>query len=317
MTEQRPAAHRLTVTVIIPAYNRADLLPETLASLLDQTRVPDEIIVVDDGSTDGTPDLLANYDPPVRVIRQENRGLAGARNTGIDAAQGDLIAFLDSDDLLLPASIERRAEYLETHPAVDVVYSDVNLLQGTRILGTYTQRAPRPRPSGSVFAFFARDNLMPLHGFMLRRDCLAHNRFDASMNPAEDYDLWVRLAAQYRFHYIDEPLAVYRLHDTMMTRVYWDKMVAANVAIMERIRQMPAFAALTPAERAAAYRMHGKKYAYTGCLADARQMFRAALRARFSLVDGYLWLLTWSGRKLFSVILSIPRRLRGDLPPPG
>jgi glycosyltransferase involved in cell wall biosynthesis len=86
---------RLRIAVIIATYNRATLLDEAIGCLLAQTRVPDEIVVVDDGSTDQTPDVLAGYGPPVKVVRQANRGLPAARNTGLRTATADLIAFLD------------------------------------------------------------------------------------------------------------------------------------------------------------------------------------------------------------------------------
>src|SRR5574341_812790 len=111
-----------TVSVILATYNRATLLEEAVRCLLGQTRIPDEIVVVDDGSTDHTPEVLDCYGPPVRVVRQPNRGLPAARNTGLRAATGNLIAFLDSDDTLPLDSIERRASYLEAHPAAAAVY---------------------------------------------------------------------------------------------------------------------------------------------------------------------------------------------------
>src|SRR5882724_669932 len=109
---------RLSVSVIIPTYNRAAFVTVAVDSALNQTRVPDEIIVVDDGSTDETDRVLRQYGPPVRVVRQENRGRSAARNVGLSQATGDAVMFLDSDDLLMPRNIETCAQVLETHPAV-------------------------------------------------------------------------------------------------------------------------------------------------------------------------------------------------------
>src|SRR5690242_12522755 len=91
---------RLSVSVIIPTFNRAALVTQAIDSALSQTHAPDEIVVVDDGSTDATPELLAQYGPTIRVVRQENRGRSAARNAGIQNSRGDLILFLDSDDVL-------------------------------------------------------------------------------------------------------------------------------------------------------------------------------------------------------------------------
>src|SRR5215207_1855104 len=119
------------ISIIIPAYNRADLLPKTLDSALAQTRLPDEIIVVDDGSTDSTADVLAGYSAPVIVLRQPNWGRSAARNAGMAHSTGDLLMLLDSDDLLLPESIERLAGFLETNAAYDVAYSSAFVVDGT------------------------------------------------------------------------------------------------------------------------------------------------------------------------------------------
>jgi glycosyltransferase involved in cell wall biosynthesis len=308
-------SNRLTVAVIIPTYNRAGLLPETLDSLLAQTRVPDEIIVVDDGSTDNTPELLTHYGPPVTVIRQANQGRSTARNNGVCASSSDLIAFLDSDDTLVPESIERRVAFFESHPSVDVLYTNVLMIdEASRVLGTYTQVKPGERPSGRTFAHFAQDNTMQLQGFMMRRTCLeAVGMFDESMHVLEDYDLWLRLSPHYEFAYLDEPLATYRIHGTMTTVVQRQRMIEVTAELMTRIRQMPAFEALSPADEARVYVAHGNKYGYMGRMDEARRMFVQAMRQRWSLKPVILWGLTWFGRRAFSVILSIPSRLRGDL----
>src|SRR5947199_6506358 len=112
----------LTVSVIIPTYNRAALVDQAIDSVLSQTRAPTQIIVVDDGSTDQTAQLLDTYGSAITVITQRNAGPAAARNTGLRAATGDLVALLDSDDKLTPNSIERRAQVLEQHADYDAVY---------------------------------------------------------------------------------------------------------------------------------------------------------------------------------------------------
>jgi glycosyltransferase involved in cell wall biosynthesis len=112
------------VSVVIPSYNRAGLLPETLATVLGQTRPADEVIVVDDGSRDSTGEVLAGYAPRVRAIRIENSGDLAARNVGLRAAGGDLVAFCDSDDLWRPEFLERMAALWEMEPGLRAAYSD-------------------------------------------------------------------------------------------------------------------------------------------------------------------------------------------------
>jgi len=111
-----------TLSVIIPAYNREAYLGDAIASVLAQTYPADEIIVVDDGSTDRTAAIARAYGPPVRCISQENLGAGAARNTGLNAARGGLISLLDSDDLWLERKLERQAAYLQAHPGTDLVF---------------------------------------------------------------------------------------------------------------------------------------------------------------------------------------------------
>jgi len=109
------------VSVIIPTYNRAQMLVECLESVISQTFTDYEVIVIDDGSTDDTGELVKPYLDRIEYIKHENKGNAAARNSGLDIARGELIAFLDSDDLWLPGKLEREVDYLDGHPDVDMV----------------------------------------------------------------------------------------------------------------------------------------------------------------------------------------------------
>src|SRR5689334_18648366 len=167
-----PETHepRLSVSVIIPTYNRAAFIKQAIDSALNQTRVPDEIIVVDDGSTDNTAGILARYDHPVRVIRQENSGRSAARNLGIRESRGDLIVFLDSDDLLTPASIASRVPIFEKSPEIGVVYGNMYVMNSAgEHLGISSQYMPGPRPSGFVLANLALRGSFILIPAMVRR----------------------------------------------------------------------------------------------------------------------------------------------------
>ncbi|MCZ7554737.1 MAG: glycosyltransferase [Anaerolineales bacterium] len=305
----------LCISVIISTYNRADLLPEAIDSLLSQTRIPDEIIVVDDGSVDNTPEVLAQYGLPVIAIRQDNQGLAAGRNTGLRAAAGDLIAFLDSDDMLTDASIEKRARFLEASGGYDVVYSNV-LMTDThgQPLCLYTEIRPGKRPSGRVFAHFALYNLMPVHAFMFRRTCLGvTGPFDETLASLEDYDLWLRMAAHFEFAYLDEPLAHYRLHPSMMTVKHQERMQRDELRVHSCVFDMLAFKELTRAEQARVYSAHGKRHGSLGDMRQARRCFWEAIRLSPASTRPYIFMaLTLIGRRGFSATLNGYGRLRGD-----
>jgi glycosyltransferase involved in cell wall biosynthesis len=304
----------LSVSVIIPSYNRAKLLPRAIDSLLDQTRRPDQIIVVDDASTDNTSEVLASYrDEILAVEHQVNRGLSGARNTGIQHVSGEVVTFLDSDDILLPASIEKRLSLLESLPDVSVVYSDVMLVdeQG-KALARYSQLEPGSQPSGNVFHEFILHNLMPVHGFMFRRSCLDKvGVFDIQIPQVADYDFWLRMASHFQFLYLDEPLAYYYVHSNMMTKMEQPEMQQTWLKVHRRIFDMTAFNELTPYQKSRAYSTHGTRYAQQGDIRQARHWYRRALTtAPFSPRPYLLLLLTMLGKVGFNWIVKRFRGLR-------
>jgi glycosyltransferase involved in cell wall biosynthesis len=205
------------VSVIIPTYNQAQFIPATVEGALAQTYPDVEIIVVDDGSTDDTQAVLSAYRDTVHYIYQQNKGLAGARNTGFLASCGDYLLFLDSDDLMHPDKLAVHVSLLEAEPSFGLVYSAWQQINadGTEVLGEV-----RPNRQGQLlkelllrrFFFFASTAV-------LRRECLLRvGSFDESLRWSEDADMWFRLArAGYAFGYIDQPLLQYRIHADSMT----------------------------------------------------------------------------------------------------
>jgi glycosyltransferase involved in cell wall biosynthesis len=204
------------VSVIIPTYNRANLLPETLDSVLAQTWPRMELIVVDDGSTDSTPNALAPFLDRLRYVYQDNRGRSAARNAGVSLATGKFVVFLDSDDLLLPDGLRLQATYLERHPEVDVVYANGYTLADDGTLGPLEPFVV-PTPSLDRLAIYRclmRRNLFALHAGMVRRRALPNTKpFDESLHALEDRDLWTRMViAGATIRYNDEKVIVYRRH---------------------------------------------------------------------------------------------------------
>lgn len=304
----------LRVSVIISTYNRADYLSASLDCLLQQTRVPDEIIVIDDGSTDHTQDVLKRYGPPVISVRQPNQGLSAGRNKGLALATGDLIAFLDSDDLLMLDSIEKRAAILEAHPEYDVVYSNVQMVAANGdVQGLYTEFRPGPRPTGDVYAHLAQYNLMPVHAYMFRKACLATTDvFDTELYGMQDYDLWLRMAEHFKFYYLDEPLAQYILHDTMMTVRQKPRMLDDHAVIQRRIYRSPAFQRLLGREQATVFIKHGMQRMIVGQSRDARVLFRKAIVTAPAMPSAYLLFgLSLFGGGIFNVVHSTFQRVRG------
>lgn len=197
----------MRVSVVIPTYNSAPLVVEAVRSVLAQTRPAAEVLVVDDGSTDDTADRLAGFGPSVRVIRKENGGVSSARNRGVSEATGDLIAFLDADDVWHPRKLEVQLGVLETHP-------DLGML-GT---GVFDWPGPVPEPSGSPphLTRVPFDQLIVRNQFctstiVVRTTVIrAAGEFDTSLQGPEDYDMWLRIAAVAAVANTDNPLTGYR-----------------------------------------------------------------------------------------------------------
>ncbi|MEN8148964.1 MAG: glycosyltransferase family A protein [Planctomycetota bacterium] len=202
------------VSVVIPSYNRLHLLPEALGSVRIQDSDDLEILVVDDGSTDGTAD--ADLGPDVRVIGQENGGPSAARNLGVREARADLVAFLDSDDRWKPGKLEAQLPLLEADPAAVVAYAREEAIDET---GAVVHIRPESTPTGDVLADLVEDNFLPTSTVVVRREAfLAAGGFDEQMTHSEDWDLWLRLAEAGRFVAAAEVLSTYRFHEDQLIR---------------------------------------------------------------------------------------------------
>jgi glycosyltransferase involved in cell wall biosynthesis len=200
------------VSVLIPTYNRAKFLPLAVASALEQTLPPLEVLIVDDGSTDETARVVDSLEGPIRYIHQVNRGPAAARNRGIREARGELIALLDSDDLWLPEKLELQVKILERRPVVGLVHAAAALIDaGGRATGETWGRASY---DGEVCAQLLVANGINASSVVVRRELLIDaGGYDERFRALENWDLWLRLSRECMFAYIDRPLIQYRMHD--------------------------------------------------------------------------------------------------------
>lgn len=204
-----------SVTVIIPTYNRKDLVLQALSSVYAQTVQVHEIIVVDDGSTDGTQSQLHPHADRIRYIRQTHSGEANSRNRGLREATGIHVAFLDSDDLWEPSFLETTVSYLERYPLLALV--------GTACM-TIPERERRPRtqvPSmqGDLFPCLFQQNFITASAVTARRSCLQHiGFFDETLDQATDYDFWLRVAHAYPIGFLNQPLCRWRRHPGNVSR---------------------------------------------------------------------------------------------------
>jgi glycosyltransferase involved in cell wall biosynthesis len=210
------------VSIIVPAYNQARWIRDTLESVIAQTYDNWECIVVNDGSTDATAEIvrsLAQSDERIRLIEQANRGVSSARNVGIDASAGKYVVFLDGDDLLLPEKLRRQVTALEqTGGDLHVSAIRVAWSRDSQYPETGTVWGPPPTLQNLFRQFLAEWEVgfvLPLMGFMVRRTTIteAGARWDSSLYSHEDWDFWLQVAhAQPKTLCNPEPTAIYRVH---------------------------------------------------------------------------------------------------------
>jgi len=207
------------VSVIIPSYNYAEYLSTTLNSVFAQRLEDIQVILVDDGSTDATVDVLEPYRDRIDYIYQENAGLSAARNTGISNSKGEFILFLDADDVLGPDAIASQVAYLERNPAAFVAVCENRFFRATDPNG-------EPKPFGS-WALYQKNlgvhlcyfNIAPPHAFLFRRQAIIKTGwFDRQLTACEDYDFWLRAAVQgFVPNYNPAGLVYYRRHPKSMS----------------------------------------------------------------------------------------------------
>ena len=211
---------RPMVSVILPTFNRGYCLAESVQSVLEQSFRDFELIVVDDGSTDNSLDVMGQF-PQAKLIRlNENRGVSYARNRGMDIAQAEWIAFLDSDDIWEKDKLAIQMDWLARHPQFHAVHTDeIWIRNGVRVNPMNKHR----KYSGDIFRYCLPLCVVSPSSVLLRAELLKEvGGFDESMPVCEDYDLWLRLARQVPFHFIEDKLLVKRGgHADQLSRKYW------------------------------------------------------------------------------------------------
>ena len=208
------------IDVIIPTYNRRHTLGRAIDSVLIQSLKPAEIIIVDDGSTDGTQELISINYPDITYIKSENKGVSAARNLGIKHSQSDWLAFLDSDDEWLPNKLEKQSAAISNQKEYKVVHCDeIWFRNGNRV----NSKIKHQKYGGSIFEkclplCVVSPSAVIIHRVLFKELGL----FDENLPACEDYDLWLRICALYPVLYLDAPLLIkYGGHEDQLSRKHW------------------------------------------------------------------------------------------------
>jgi len=231
------------VNVIIPVYNGEEYIEEALNSVFAQTYCDFEVIVINDGSTDGTEERLKKYFGRINYLKQSNRGLAATRGRAVALARGPFVTFLDADDIWLPRKLERQVEIARDHPECGIITTDVLSFSDSGVVVPSLKEWYRP-VSGDVLENLLFGNWIPPSAAMVRRKCFEHVKtFDVPPpGYGEDWLMWMQVAAHYPVYYIDEMLVRRRLHANSMSSEgddIWFRCLLRNFEIIrERVPRL-------------------------------------------------------------------------------
>ena len=283
------------VSAVIPVHNGERYLRETLESVFAQTYSPLEVIVVDDGSTDGSAGIIDSYGDRLVAVRQENLGVGGARNAGMTRAGGRFVAFCDHDDRWRPKKIEKQVAALLADDGLGLVHTDVLHYDHERavFVGPLDTEAEPHRLAGNCYERLLLDNQIYNSSVMVRASILQQVGLcdpEIRGNTVQDYDLWLRIAKHSRFAFLDEPLTVFRVHSDQGT---WDRrqMLTEESRLLERVIAGDP-AVISEAMRlrmAGLYDALGTAHVDAGERRRARRQFARSLRWRRTRRAALLW----------------------------
>jgi len=302
------------VSVIIPTYNSAQFITETLESVFAQTYKDYEVIVVDDGSTDNTKEVLKPYMSKIRYIYKENGGPASARNVGIKNAQGEYIAFLDSDDLWLPEKLEKQVEYFKSDPDVALVFSDCISFGDEELI-----RKRKRKYKGDVFLHLLRENFIPTLTVIAKKKCFDEVGYfdtDKSLISSEDYDMWLRIARSFKVGYIEEPLAKRRINRKSLSFSNIDRAYMATLKVIKKAVDNIDDRLLNKRKfiRDRLYSLHfnwGLSHFVNNNFKEARKQFASAIKYNIIRLEAIMYYIaTFLTYSQVEIIRKIKRRFR-------
>ncbi|MFV0443592.1 MAG: glycosyltransferase family 2 protein [Planctomycetaceae bacterium] len=290
------------VSVVIPAYNLAHYVREAIDSALAQTNCRVEVIVVNDGSTDHTREVLGSYGERIKAVHQINQGLSAARNTGIAHATGEWVSFLDADDYWHREKTERQLAAVADHPDVGAI--------GTNGGGVMPEHLPTDAPvhALSVRDFLCRTPISASSTMVRRRHFDAVGGFDTALRSAEDRDMWLRLAACVPVWQIELPSWFYRLHPGQMSHNP-ERMYENYRRVLDKFfAEHPSHASLSPLAYSFLYQDAALCYANAGRMPEARRFLVRSILTHPSGLDNQSWrraklLVNYCGGRRFASLL--------------
>jgi glycosyltransferase involved in cell wall biosynthesis len=302
------------VSVIIPTYNSAQFLDEALQSVFDQTFKDFEVIVIDDGSTDQTKQVLEKYGDRIRYIFQENGGPAKARNRGIKESSGKYVAFLDADDVWLPLKLEKQVNTFRHHPELAMVFTEHSSFNEKGVFQTSLGKKKKLL-NGDIARNIFLHSGVATPTVMVRKEVFSKiGLFEEELQMAEDDNMWIRIAANFKVELIDESLVKRRVHPQSMTidqRKLFES-VKKNInfldcrysGVKERIQKA------IPLKFSQVEFDQGYYYFERGDVASARKAFAKAIRYHMFNWKSYLYFFScFLPKKAIQTVKWLKRRI--------
>ena len=295
------------VSIIIPTYNRVEFLAISVNSVLNQTFTDFELIISDDASTDNTRQYVKSIsDPRVKYIcNDKNLGIAATRNNALTSSEGQYIAFLDDDDEWFEDKLTLQIDKIkECPPQTGGIYSGVKYLDVEREKITFVSV---PKIRGKILNSLLSENFLVTSALLLKKECFQKiGQFDTAFRSASDFDMWIRIACEYEFDYIEKPLIKYKVHNNKITN--------DNEAVIYSIKLLLSKHKNLYSRHRAAYSSYTCKlgifYLYDGQLQKARKAFaRAIILYPFNLMYYYNFVLSIFGRNAYIKAKSYRSRL--------
>lgn len=274
------------VSVLMPSYNYARYLPFAVESILSQSYSDLELIITDDCSTDNSREVVEHWkkrDPRVVGVNHViNRGLAGARNSGLAVSSGQFIALCDADDIWQPDKLKIQMEVFQRNQEVGLVHCDSAIIDGDgnptgQLFSSMIHRAGQPT-SGNLFEELCQRNFLCNPTVILRREAVqCAGGFDESLRSLEDWVCWAKVSKNYPFYYVDEPLVRYRIHGSGLSRN--SKNMALNRIKAVRLL-LASFSDISPESRSGMLYSLGMSHLEIGAPRDAVKAFLASIKAK-------------------------------------
>ena len=264
-------------SVIIPAYNSADYTVKTVESVLAQTYTDYELIVVDDGSTDHTREVLQEYLDRIKYIYKDNGGACSARNVGIEMAEGEYVACLDCDDLWLPEKLDHSVAVLEADSALGFMYTSTYTIDAD---GKTLDEMRSPCNSRWAYKDLLYDNFVLAPTVVIRKSALMHvGLFDERIFIPADWELWLRLAREFPIGYVDLPLSKYRMASNYTLKNVEQFVQESNYVVEKHFRIAGELSTRDRARcKGRLLFVHFQLYRKAGNLKEARRCLKQALR---------------------------------------